>query len=95
MKLEIEYLTLDQLKPYANNARAHHPDDVRAIENSIREFGFDDPIGIWGENEIVEGHGRNFPAGTLICLIPNFPELMILICRCLVLNYRAKTTGRK
>ena len=58
MKLEIEYLTLDQLKPYENNARAHHPDDVKAIVNSIREFGFDDPIGIWGDNEIVEGHGR-------------------------------------
>lgn len=57
-QLKIEYLTLDQLKPYAKNARAHHPDDVKAIVNSIREFGFDDPIGIWGDNEIVEGHGR-------------------------------------
>lgn len=57
-QLKIEYLTLDQLKPYAKNARAHHPDDVKAIVNSICEFGFDDPIGIWGDNEIVEGHGR-------------------------------------
>ena len=57
-QLKIEYLTLNQLKPYAKNARSHHPDDVKAIVNSIREFGFDDPIGIWGDNEIVEGHGR-------------------------------------
>lgn len=59
MELKIEYLPIDQIKPYERNARKHQSEDVGAIVNSIKEFGFDDPIGIWGEdNVIVEGHGR-------------------------------------
>ena len=58
-ELRIEYLPLDALKPYERNARKHAEADVEAIMRSIEEFGFDDPIGVWGEeNIIVEGHGR-------------------------------------
>ena len=32
--------------------------DISAIVASIREFGFNDPIGIWHDNVIIEGHGR-------------------------------------
>lgn len=57
--LKIEYLDVKDLKPYDRNARKHQDEDVAAIVNSIKEFGFSDPIGVWGaENEIVEGHGR-------------------------------------
>lgn len=57
--LKIEYLDVKDLKPYDRNARKHQAEDVAAIVNSIKEFGFSDPIGVWGaENEIVEGHGR-------------------------------------
>ena len=57
--LKIEYLSVKELKPYDRNARKHQKEDVAAIVNSIKEFGFDDPIGIWGkDNTIVEGHGR-------------------------------------
>ena len=45
------------LKQYKNNAREHHEADVNAIAASIKEFGFNDPIGVW-HDEIVEGHGR-------------------------------------
>ena len=60
MELQIVYLRPDELKPYQNNARKHAPEDVEAIKASIRELGgFNDPIGIWGpDNIIVEGHGR-------------------------------------
>lgn len=58
-ELRIEYLPVDALKPYERNARKHAEADVEAIMRSIEEFGFDDPIGIWGkDNLIVEGHGR-------------------------------------
>lgn len=58
-ELRIEYLPVDALKPYERNARKHGDADVEAIMRSIEEFGFDDPIGVWGEeNLIVEGHGR-------------------------------------
>lgn len=58
-ELRIEYLPVDALKPYERNARKHAEADVEAIMRSIEEFGFDDPIGVWGkDNLIVEGHGR-------------------------------------
>lgn len=58
MGLKIEYLNKIELKPYANNAKVHTAEQVKQIKKSIREFGFNDPIAIWHENEIVEGHGR-------------------------------------
>lgn len=58
-KLEIVYLPVDALVEYEGNARKHTPQDVEAIKRSIKQFGFDDPIGVWSEkNVIVEGHGR-------------------------------------
>lgn len=58
-ELKIEYIPLDDLKPYEKNARLHTETDLATIENSIREFGMCDPIGIWSkQNVIVEGHGR-------------------------------------
>ncbi len=56
--LKIEYLKKDQLRPYANNAKVHTAEQVEQIKYSIRQFGFNDPIAIWHDNEIVEGHGR-------------------------------------
>lgn len=62
-ELRIEYHDPHELKPYENNAREHKDEDVEAIRESIRQFGFNDPIGIWSdENLIVEGHGRQLAA---------------------------------
>jgi len=62
-ELKIEYLSPEELTPYENNTRKHAPDDVEQIKKSILEDGFNDPIGIWGEkNLIVEGHGRQIAA---------------------------------
>ena len=66
MKLNIEYLSVNSLKEYDKNAREHRSQDVSAIAKSSDEFGFDDPSGIWGEqNIIVEGHGRLLAAKKL------------------------------
>lgn len=62
-ELKIEYLKPEDLTPYENNTRKHAPDDIEQIKKSILEDGFNDPIGIWGEkNLIVEGHGRQIAA---------------------------------
>ena len=58
MQLKIEYLSKEELKPYVNNAKVHTAEQVEQIKKSIREFGFNDPIAIWHDNEIIEGHGR-------------------------------------
>lgn len=64
--LKIEYLPVGALRPYERNARKHRKEDVQGIVNSIQQFGFDDPIGIWGpDNLIVEGHGRLLAAKQL------------------------------
>ena len=57
MKLKVEYLPIDSIKPYAGNAKLHPAEQVEQIKNSITEFGFNDPVAIW-HGEIVEGHGR-------------------------------------
>lgn len=57
--LQINYLSVNDLKPYERNSRLHQKKDIDAIKQSIRSFGFSDPIGIWGkDNTVVEGHGR-------------------------------------
>ena len=58
MKLKIEYVPIEDLKPYANNAKVHTAEQIEQIKESIKDFGFNDPIAIWGNNEIIEGHGR-------------------------------------
>ena len=63
-KIELEYAKVEELIPYENNARKHGDTDVDAIMASIREFGFNDPIGIW-KNIIIEGHGRLIAAKRL------------------------------
>lgn len=59
MELKVEYIGIDQVKPYENNAKIHTPEQIEQIKKSINEFGMNDPIGITGkDNIIVEGHGR-------------------------------------
>ena len=58
MELKIEYLPIKSLKPYEKNTRKHQKKDVDNIAKSIEKFGMNDPIGIWKDNIIVEGHGR-------------------------------------
>ena len=61
--LKIVYLSPHDLTPYEGNARKHTHSDVEQIAESIRVDGFNDPIGIWGDNNlIVEGHGRQIAA---------------------------------
>lgn len=58
MKLKIEYINIDSLTPYSRNAKIHTEEQIEQIKRSIEEFGMNDPIGIWKDNIIIEGHGR-------------------------------------
>lgn len=58
-RLKIEYIPITDLEPYLNNAKKHPEKQIEQIAESIRKYGMNDPIAIWGENNtIVEGHGR-------------------------------------
>ena len=57
--MQIIKLKIDELTPYEKNAKIHTKEQIEQIKTSIKKFGMNDPIGIWGDkNIIVEGHGR-------------------------------------
>ena len=65
MELRIEYIDPDKLVPYENNAKQHPDEQVEHIANSIREFGFRQPIVVDANNVVVIGHGRLLAAKKL------------------------------
>ena len=58
MNLKIEYVNTSELKTYAGNAKIHTAEQIEQIKKSITEYGFNDPIAVWKNNEVIEGHGR-------------------------------------
>ena len=54
----IEHLDPGSLRPWAKNARTHSKKQLRQIAESIRTFGFTNPILIDQANTILAGHGR-------------------------------------
>jgi len=54
----LESISIQKLKPWAKNARAHSRKQVRQIADSIREFGFTNPVLVDHDNTILAGHGR-------------------------------------
>lgn len=61
----IEMLPVTALKPYPRSARRHTKKQVRQICDSIRRFGFTNPVLISDEMEIIAGHGRVMAAKEL------------------------------
>nr|DAF74459.1 MAG TPA: ParB protein [Caudoviricetes sp.] len=53
-----ENVRIEKLKPYKNNARTHSDRQIEKIADSIREFGFINPVLIDGNYGIIAGHGR-------------------------------------
>ena len=64
-ELQIETLPITALKPWARNARTHSKKQIKQIADSIRQFGFTNPLLIDKDNMILAGHGRLAAAGLL------------------------------
>ena len=79
MKQQIVMVPLEALKPYDNNAKRHTREQLAAVEASIREFGFRNPIIAWhnedGAAEIVAGHARAAAAKAI-----GMPEVPVVFC---------------
>ncbi len=58
MTQQIVMRKIDELRPYAANARTHSRKQIGQIAQSIERFGFTNPILIAGDGEILAGHGR-------------------------------------
>ena len=65
MDLNVQQIELEQLVPYARNARTHSESQVAQIAGSIAEFGFVNPVLVGGDNIIIAGHGRVMAAKKL------------------------------
>lgn len=69
--LQITHVSVDCLKPYANNARTHSDEQITQLANSITEFGFNNPILVDSDLNVVAGHGRLMAAKQIgMTLVP-------------------------
>lgn len=55
---EVTLEPIDTLIPYTNNPKEHPDEQVKKIASSIKNYGWDQPIVVDGEGEIIKGHGR-------------------------------------
>ena len=75
MDLNVQQVALEQLVPYARNARTHSESQVAQIAGSIAEFGFVNPVLVGGDNVIIAGHGRVMAAKKLG--LPTVPTIKL------------------
>ena len=62
--MEVRNLKIDEIKPYENNPR-NNLDAVNATANSIKEFGWQQPIVVDKDMVIIAGHTRLLAAKKL------------------------------
>ena len=55
---QIKNVKVSDLKPYDKNARTHSAEQVSQIMQSIKEFGFTNPLLIDSNYNLIAGHGR-------------------------------------
>lgn len=63
--MKIIDIKLEKIKPFAKNNKIHSTKQVEMIANSIKEFGFKNPIILDKNNEIIAWHGRLLAAQQL------------------------------
>lgn len=56
---------ISDLKPFKNNARTHSKKQLEQIAQSIKKFGFNNPVLIGDDDMIIAGHGRVAAAGLI------------------------------
>ncbi|AGM11786.1 hypothetical protein M201_gp11 [Haloarcula californiae tailed virus 2] len=62
---EVQVWELEDVHPYANNAKEHPDEQVQKIRSSIKNYGWDQPIVVDADGEIIKGHGRRLAAKSL------------------------------
>lgn len=62
---QIEWRHPDSLRFYPYNSRTHEPEQIQQISDSLREFGWTNPILIDDEDMVIAGHGRLMAARSM------------------------------
>ena len=73
--LTIQYLSTEELKPSRENPRTHTKKQVQQILQSIRAFGFNVPILVNAQGQVLAGHGRLEAAKLL--RMPSVPTIQL------------------
>jgi hypothetical protein len=61
------------LRPYPGNARTHSPKQIKQIARSIERFGFNNPVLVDDDDQIIAGHGRVEAAKLRLCRLSGCP----------------------
>jgi len=63
--IEVQQVPITKIKPYAKNAKQHPEIQIQKVAESIRVFGFNQPIVVDKNYVIIVGHARFLAAQTL------------------------------
>ena len=63
--MEIQEIKIEQIKPYKNNAKKHSETQIANVAESIKQFGWAQPIVLDSNKEIIIGHCRYLAAQRL------------------------------
>lgn len=55
---KVEHVNIEILTPYPNNPRTHSASQLDRLVQSLKEFGFTNPILVGDDMQVVAGHGR-------------------------------------
>lgn len=55
---EYKKIDINKIKPYGKNARVHSTEQIDQIMNSIKTYGFTNPLLIDESGGLIAGHGR-------------------------------------
>jgi ParB-like chromosome segregation protein Spo0J len=64
--MDIVMMPTADIIPYKMNAKQHPPEQVDHIANSIKAFGFKQPLVVDRDNVLIIGHGRLLAAKQLM-----------------------------
>jgi len=56
--MKIEYISIEEIKPYNENAKVHKVKQIKQVADSIKRFGFAQPLVVDKNNELIIGHCR-------------------------------------
>ncbi len=64
-KLQVVEMLITDIKPYENNAKKHDKDQIEFVANSLKRFGWQQPIVVDKDYVIIVGHCRYLAAKAL------------------------------
>ena len=56
--MNIQNKNISEIKPYSNNAKKHDKKQIKKVSESIKRFGFSQPLVVDKNNELIIGHCR-------------------------------------